>query len=361
MTRDPVRRVHQLLARCEPGDAVSHHALVLRDWFATITETTLFVERHDARTVSDARPVAELDARDDDLVVLHASVGGPLLDVFAAAPGRKALVFHNFTPANFFAEWDPPTARLLERSWAQLRLLAPIVERAAGVSAFNAGLLTAAGFAAPAVLPLAVDVDRAGALDPDTGAVLAADRDRGGARWLYVGRVSPNKAQHALVRALAVARRHHDPRARLWLVGSDFTPSYTTAVRRLAAELDVADAVELTGAVTDDALRAYYDAADVFVSASEHEGFGVPLVEAMAAGVPVVALGAAAVPATVDDAGVLVDRHDPHTIAAAVDAVLSDAALRAELARRGLARASSFSRATLAPRLHDVFGPLLDA
>jgi len=354
------RRVHQLVARCEPGDAVSAHALAMRDWFATQTETTVHVERHDDRTVAIARPIEELDCDDDALVVLHASVGGPLLDSFAAAPGRKVLVFHNFTPAHFFAEWDPPTTRVLEHSWAQLRLLAPLVEVACGVSAFNGGLLAGAGFSDPQVLPLVVEsVD--GTRDPETDDQLTRDRVRGGARWLYVGRISPNKAQHELVRALAVAHAHGDADARLWLVGSDFTPSYTAALRHLSAELGVTDAIDVTGPVSATALRSYYAAADVFVSCSEHEGFGVPLVEAMVAGVPVVARAAAAVPETVGDAGVLLDRSEPHTTALAVDAVLGDAVLRDELVRRGRVRAAAFSRAALHRRLTELFGPLLDA
>ncbi|HEX5613574.1 MAG TPA: glycosyltransferase family 4 protein [Acidimicrobiia bacterium] len=360
MTTRAPRRILQLAARYEPGDAVSDHVRALRDWFALRADTAVFVERHDARTSTDAEPIAAFDGGPDDLVVLHASVGGPLLDAFGGAPGRKALVFHNFTPAHFFAEWDPPTARLLERSWTQLRLLAPLVEVACGVSAFNARLLAALGFAAPSVLPLVVDLDLAGS-DPVTDERLAADRRGGGARWLCVGRVSPNKAQHEVVLALAVSRRSHDPDARLWLVGSDFTPSYTAAVRELAATLGVTDAIDITGPVPDAALRSYYRAADVFVSCSEHEGFGVPLVEAMAAGVPVVALGAAAVAETVADAALVLDRNDPYATALAVASVLGDVTVRTELVRRGRTRAATFTRDALDVRLGERFGRLLAA
>jgi glycosyltransferase involved in cell wall biosynthesis len=341
---------------------VSTHALALRRWLARRGASEIFVEHHDARTVAGARPLSEYPAGDGSTVLLHASVGGPLLDAYAAGRGRKLLVFHNFTPAHFFVEWDLPVARELDAAWEQLARLAPITQLAAGVSRFNADLLSGAGFGAPRVIPLVVDPSECCSdVDPATTAALARDRSRGGSRWLYVGRLSANKAQHDLVRALAVARRHLDPDARLWLVGSDFTPSYTAALRRLVGALDLTEHVVFAGSVAPAVLRSYYEAADVFVSASEHEGFGVPMIEAMLWGLPVVAYATAAVPETVGDAGVLLADKEPANLAAAVHAVLGDAEVRRVLEARGRARAAAFSPAALAARLDEVLAPELDA
>lgn len=350
--------IHQFLTRCERGDAVSTHALHLQAWFAKFAESRLFVERvHDGVT-GGARPASEYEPDDHDVVVLHAAIHSPLVDVVAGAPGRKVVDFHNFTPARFYAEWDPPVARLLERTADQLAQLAPIVDLALADSTFNAQELASLGFRHPVVVPIMTELDafdHAG--DASAAAALAADRARGGARWLFVGRVCPNKGQHHLVRALALYRRHVDPDARLWLLGSDFTPTYTDALRRLARTLGIADAIDLPGAVPFGALVEHYRAADVFVSASEHEGFGVPLLEAMHCGVPVVAHAAAAVPETVGDAAVLVASVDPGELAAAAASVTRDGALRSELVARGRRRAERFAPGAVEDRLRTVLEP----
>ncbi len=110
----------------------------------------------------------------------------------------------------------------------------------------------------------------------------------GGADILFVGRIVPSKAQHELVKALWAYRRLYDPKARLHLVGGTSSFAYTKALQEFVDDLGLSAAVRLPGEVSDAALAAYFGAADVYLSLSAHEGFGVPLVEAMVAGVPVV-------------------------------------------------------------------------
>ncbi len=169
---------------------------------------------------------------------------------------------------------------------------------------------------------------------------LAEAKAAGGADWLFVGRIVPSKAQHALVKAFWVARRFFDPSARLHLVGATPSRSYLYALRSFVADLGLSDAVRIAGEVSDAALAAYYGAADVYVSLSIHEGFGVPLVEAMRAGVPVVALDVGAVPGTLGDGGVAIDRSEPAYVAAVVQRVLGDPELRARLVEAGRRRAA---------------------
>src|SRR5207248_3376126 len=156
------------------------------------------------------------------------------------------------------------------------------------------------------------------------------------------GRLAPNKAQHDLIKALAAYRRLYDPRARLHLVGTSSSESYRTALVAYADALDLVDAVEFTGSVSDGELAAHYRAADVFVCVSEHEGFCVPLLEAMHHRLPIVAYAAAAVPETLGDGGLLLNSKDPYTVAAAVQRVVSDADLRAQLVAAGTRRLHDF-------------------
>ena len=159
---------------------------------------------------------------------------------------------------------------------------------------------------------------------------------------LYVGKISPHKAPHDLVKMLDVLRRLYDPAARLHLVGSPLGETYEPALRAFVSELGLGDAVNFAGSVTGAELEAYYRGADVFVSASDHEGFCVPLAEAMGHGLPIVAYGVTAVPETVAGAGLVLPDKSPAIFAAAVGRVLADPELtRCSLERGWRGRRSS--------------------
>jgi glycosyltransferase involved in cell wall biosynthesis len=174
---------------------------------------------------------------------------------------------------------------------------------------------------------------------------MAQRRRQGGADLLYVGKISPHKAPHDLVKMLEVLRRLYDPAARLHLIGSPLGETYEPALRGFIADLGLTDAVFLPGSVSGPELEAYYRAADVFVTASDHEGFCVPLGEAMGHGVPIVAYGIAAVPETVAGAGLVLPDKSPIPFAAAVGRVLNDDRLHETLAAAGRDRAGEFDLA----------------
>src|SRR5205085_8452889 len=112
--------------------------------------------------------------------------------------------------------------------------------------------------------------------------------------------------------------------------------------------------IVFTGYVPDDDLVALYNAADLFVSPSLFEGFGLPPLEAMACGTPVVTSNTTSLPEVVGDAALMVDPRDAEALAGAMSAVLGDDALRAQLSRRGLERAAAFAGGARARTLLDV-------
>ena len=277
-------------------------------------------------------------------LLYQSSIGSPVFDALAVRPEPKLVNYHNITPAALLSAWEPAVAYEAALGRAQLERLAPASALAVADSGYNEEELLAAGYSRTAVVPLLIDMTRAGtAPDPVVSERLAAAKSRGGADLLFVGKVSPHKAPHDLVKMLAVYRRLYDPRARLHLVGSPLGERYAAALDAFVRELGLGEAVSVTGSLPAGALESYYRAADVFVCASEHEGFCVPLVEAMGHGVPVVAYGVCAVPETVGDAGLLLDSKEPLRFAAAVARVLSDAALRDRLAVAAAARVASLS------------------
>jgi glycosyltransferase involved in cell wall biosynthesis len=180
-------------------------------------------------------------------------------------------------------------------------------------------------------------------LDRRLGDELADAKEQGGSDWLFVGQLLPHKAHEDVVKAFACYLRLFDPDARLHLVGRPSCPAYALAVRRFTEEIGIAGSVDFAGSVSPGELAAYYQAADVFVCCSRHEGFCAPLLEAMHHGVPVVAHGTAAIPETVLDAGIVLPSPAPVLIATAAQRVVSDPALREVLIDRGRDRARSFT------------------
>jgi glycosyltransferase involved in cell wall biosynthesis len=298
-----------------------------------------------------AAPLDRYRPRAGDLVVLKYTVWSEAAEWVQRAAGRHVLVYHNVTPPHFFALFDPRLARDARRGRAELTSLAPKASLGLANSDFSRQDLVAAGFARSDVLPILLDEPTA---SPDP-AVLNALAD-GRTNVLYVGRIAPNKRVERSIAAFAYYRHRIDRDARLLLVGEhDANGPYMRALRRLVGQLDLEGAVRFTGQVPADALSAYWRSAHVFLTMSEHEGFCVPLVEAMRGGVPIVARAAAAIPETAGDAALLVDEDRPELVAELLHLARSDADLRRTLVARGRARAELYApertEATLARQL----------
>jgi glycosyltransferase involved in cell wall biosynthesis len=231
-------------------------------------------------------------------------------------------------------------------------MLAPNIPFSLADSGYNAGELVECGYREAVVCPLLVDLDEYHR-PPDRATLdrLRGRREHSGAHWLFVGRVAPNKCQHDVIGAFAVYRRVFDPGARLTLVGGATSPHYLRALERMVVELELGDSVEILSGLGGAELLAHWAVTDVFVCLSEHEGFCVPVLEAMELGVPVVAYAAAAVPETLGGAGVLLENKDPLAVAEAADKAVRPGPARERLVRAGRERAENFSLANTSKAL----------
>jgi L-malate glycosyltransferase len=357
-----VTRIDQLLPRLAPRDAVGAHTLQVQAALRNAgIDSDIYAAEWDAEVKGLVR--SYLDYRDDEGVWLmyHASVGSHVAAWFGARRANKLVDYHNVTPHEYFDAWAPEITGLLVSGRHQLEDLAPMTAGAFADSSFNQAELIEAGYDPTAVVPIMVDVTRGvDVIDTTLRDELRATKRS--ADWLFVGRLAPNKAQHEVMKAFACYRRAYDPRSRLWLVGGETSAHYRAALERFADDIGLREAITFTGSVDDAQLGAYYDAADVFVCLSQHEGFLVPVLEAMAHGVPVVARATGAVPETVHDAGVLVD-SDASSIeaAAAVHRLLSDQTAREALLASGHERVEYFSVAHGRVRLLDAVGSVVGA
>jgi glycosyltransferase involved in cell wall biosynthesis len=321
------RAVHQVLATLGYGDAIGHEVLGIRRVLrAAGYDSEIFVETADPRLEDltyDYRDL--LDAsHPENLLLHHFSIGSRASRVAYALPDRMALVYHNITPPEYFVGVHK---QLVELCWKGRRELRAYVDRcdiALGDSDYNRRELEALGYVRTGVLPVVPDFSHLDVV-PDRHAVGAFDD--GWTNLLFVGRVIPNKRIENLVRIFHAYRTGFNPRSRLLIVGSyGGFDKYLAMVQGMAARLGTPD-VHFAGHVSNEELAAYYDVADLFLCASEHEGFCVPLVEAFHMRVPVLAYAATAVPSTMDGGGVLYEDRDPWHVAALADAIISDTAL----------------------------------
>jgi L-malate glycosyltransferase len=339
-------RVDQVIPSLASRDAIGVHTVTLTDALrAAGIDSDIYYGNATPDMAGIAKPLAALGAPKPRRWLLYqSSIGSPVFDVLTGRPEPKLVNYHNITPARLLADWEPHVGEEVALGRSQLERLAPHSGLAVADSGYNERELVEAGYRQTAVVPLLIDMARTGAEpDPEVAERLADAKAKGGADLLFVGKVSPHKAPHDLVKMLSVYRRLYDPRARLRLVGSPLGERYGDALARFVHSLGLDEAVSVTGSVDEGALEAHFRAADVFVCASEHEGFCVPLVEAMAHGVPVVAYGAAAVPETVGDAGLVLADKTPLRFAAAVERVMSDGDLRRRLAGTASRRVAGLS------------------
>jgi glycosyltransferase involved in cell wall biosynthesis len=325
--------IHQVLATLGYGDAIGHEVLaiqrVLRDHGY---ESEIFVETADDRLEPLTRDYRELVdfSHPDNLLFHHFSLGSKASRTAFALPDRMALIYHNITPPEYFADVNRTLARQCYRGRRELRAYAGRCDLALGDSEFNRLDLEQLGFPRTAVLPVMPDFSH---LERDPNRFLADQFDDEWTNILFVGRVIANKKIEDLIRFFHAYHSRFNPRSRLLIVGAHTGfERYLASLHQLAATLDVAQ-VHFVGHVSDEELVAYYEVADLFLCASEHEGFCVPLIEAFYKSVPVLAYAATAVPATMDGAGVLYEDKDPMHVAALMDTIISDCSLQDSIVR----------------------------
>jgi len=317
-------RVHQVLATLGYGDAIGHEVLGIQQVLRSAGyQSEIVVETADPRL----EPLT-IDYRDlvgnitpDDLLIHHFSIGSRASRTAFALPGRMALVYHNITPPEYFIGVHKDLVKLCFRGRRELTAYIDRCELALGDSEYNRRELEALGFPATDVLPVVPDFSH---LDVEPDRFLAAGFDDEWTNIMFVGRVIPNKKFEDVIRAFHAYRVRHNPRSRLLLVGSySGFERYLSMLQTLVARLATPD-VHFLGHVSNEELTALYDVADLFLCASEHEGFCVPIVESFYKRVPVLAYAATALPATMDGGGVLYDTKDPLDIARLMEAVLAD-------------------------------------
>src|ERR1700751_199011 len=329
MARRSKLNVHQFHSGTSAADAITNCMLFVQSMIRSFGfASDIFVENVDQVLSGRIRPLQDLRLGGSDILLIHHSMGHDVLPRLTELRCRKVLVYHNITPPQFFEEDDPFHAYAI-KGYAQLSLFRDIVESAIAGSSFNARELSYRGFDKVTVIPLLKDFaairDAPHSKTPyyDETAVF---------RLLFVGRLVPHKCPNELIDFVDQIRSFKRVPLELFLVGHfDAATRYKLQLDQLVRRSGLDRQVKFTGRVTDEELFGWYRASSAYVSLSEHEGFGVPLVEAMALDLPVVAYASSAVSDTLGDAGITLSEKGLDSILEPLARLYEDRRFRSEI------------------------------
>jgi L-malate glycosyltransferase len=343
--------LNQVVVGASIGDAITAHALLIRRWLREFGfESQIYAEHIHTALAGEVRPFATYrPGRHEQWLIFHHSIGSVIVNQIIELPQQLIVIYHNVTPAEFFGEVEPVWTQRLTLGREQLRLLQPRTRFGLADSFFNESELQVAGYNHTDVLPIVLDESQYNLADNEQ---LRAQFKTPAPRLLFVGKLAPHKKQEDLVKLLYYYRRI-EPEASLILVGDEWLESYHDWLKDFICTLNLQESVLITGRVSQQDMVTYYRLADLYVSMSEHEGFGKPLIESMYLDLPILAYASTAVPMTLGNASVLFHQKDFEALAEVVDILVKDQALRQRIMTRQRKQVQNYLEPQVRQRLHD--------
>lgn len=354
-------KMYQAVVTLNYGDAVGNDVMAIQQILHEEGyDTALYVENASPKIPKNAYHLyRDMPAmKKDDILIYHLSIGAQMNYDIAQKGGRKVIVYHNVTPPEFFRDYSSGTIHATTEGLKGVQFLADVADYAIADSAFNKQDLLDMGYQCPIdVCPIVIpfsDYDQ----KPDQ-AVISRYKDDGYTNLLFVGRIVPNKRQENLVRAFYYYQKYFNPKSRLFLVGNwSGMERYYNRLTDYIELLGLTDSVILPGHIKFSEILAYYHLADAFVCLSEHEGFCVPLVEAMYFNLPIIAYDTSAIGDTLGGSGLLLDSNEPGVVAAAIHHVLTDQKLRETLLAGQKRRLEDFRYASVKKRFLEILNKI---
>ena len=355
--------VHQLIAGAGIGDAITNYALEIQRIFrSTGMNSLLFApDQHIAPDLKGVKVLGLSEAlqnlKEEDILLYHYSIGSSASRVYKETSCKKLICYHNITPSKYFRNVSQSQALVLDQGREELKTLVPFTSVASAVSDFNRRELVEMGFSNTEVVPLVFPRTYL-ETKPDVN-VLDKYSD-GKTNLIFVGRVAPNKRFEDLIKAFNYYHKTEDAHSRLIMVGTYVgNEKYYTYLKCLVSDLQLSGHAVFTGHLKLADLIAYYQVGSAFLCLSEHEGFCLPLLEAMQFQLPVFALKRAAIPETMNRAGVLFDEPDFRVMAEVIHQVLQKPLLREAVLRRQNERLREYNRISLKEAFFSLFNRYL--
>lgn len=325
-------RVDQLVPAFHRGDAIGDTASHMKKFFLSQGfQSQIYCLSRDRGLEEESMLFASFpEPSPSDITILHFALPSPLTKAFMKLPSKKVLIYHNITPPEFFSEFSQEMARISQMGREELQSLVPHVSLILADSDYNRQDILKLGFKRAEVFPLFIDFEKY--KKPPSQFMYELFRDER-TNLLFVGRIAPNKKIEELIKVTFYFKKYISPLVRLIVVGKTSTiPKYYQSLVRIADEFYLMpEEICFTGHVSDEEMFALYKASDVFLSMSEHEGFGLPFIESMIFDLPIVAYDCTAVAETLGGAGVLVRDKRVDYLSELLNIVVHEAELKKKI------------------------------
>ncbi|MBC3806254.1 glycosyltransferase [Undibacterium seohonense] len=344
-----VTSIHQFSFACSTGDGVTNSLFYIRKLLREFGfHSEIYSETIPNELRSEIKDLSELVDEDGTLLLSHHCMGYDNWKWLLGLRVPKVMVYHNITPIELLPD-DGDIRRWAQLGRDQLHEWAPHFLGAIGVSSLNSEELTSNSYANVATIPLLVDFEKLRQVTPDFSGF---DEFQHTYNVLFVGRICENKKQDELIEMMHHLRYRSRSPVRLILAGAVTSGLYKAVIEKRIRELGLDAHVSFVGKVSDERLLGLYQSADVFVSMSAHEGFGMPLIEAMQYELPVIARNSSNIAATLGSGGMLLPSHtNPWEFAQAVAKLMDAPALRRQILAKQHDNLERFSKRTVLSQL----------
>lgn len=336
-------RVIQMLSTMAYGDAIGNDTIALKKVIEDLGyETAIYAESIvPPINNSIALPVSKIKECKEDIIIYHLSTGSELNYKLAEYSARKIVIYHNVTPPHFFLGNNELFYHVTKQALEGVQYLSDKVDYCLSDSDFNKQELLDIGYRCPIdILPILVPFED---YKKQPNRKIINSYQDGKTNIIFTGRIAPNKCQEDVIRAFYCYKKYFDSSARLFLVGSFKQEDiYYQRLVNYVEKLELED-VYFTGHIKFDEVLAYYKIADVFLCMSEHEGFCVPLLEAMFFDIPIIAYNCTAIPFTLSGSGIMLNEKEPIVAAKMIHLLLNDMPLREKVLHNQRIRLKDFA------------------
>ena len=321
-------KVHQIVTSLTYGDAISNETLAIKKFLNEEgIESEIYGYYHHPKLSKYFNHYSSFlsQSSKDDILIFHFSIGSPVSKTYFQAKEKKIMIYHNITPYKFFENYHRILAKECYKGRLELEKFVNKTDLGLGDSEYNRLELEELGFKKTGVLPIVMDFAK---FDRDGSKIIKSLYGDDKFNILFVGRVIPNKKIDELVKLFAIYQRYYNPNSRLIIAGEyRGFERYLSDIYQIIGKYQVKDVI-LTGHISFNDLVAFYKIADLYISLSEHEGFGVPLLEAFYNKIPVIGYDAGAVKETMNGGGIIIKEKNFGKLGALMEEIRTDNILK---------------------------------
>ena len=354
LNADKKPRIIQLVSSLNFGDAVGNDALAIkhmleRAGYATAIFTFAIHPKIKEENVYSIDLLPELT--EEDIIIYHYASEDGFRKLIEDTAAKVVLRYHNVTPPEFFHGYDEKAEIITRKGLVQIKGMRDAIDYGMVDSEQNKRDLEQMGYQCPISVVSILIPFKDYEQQPDKDVVTRYSD--GKKNIVFVGRIVPNKKFEDVIACFAAYKEKYDSSARLFLVGNyQETDIYYQYLQEYIKKCGVKDVI-FPGHIAFNAILAYYKIADLFLCMSEHEGFCVPLVEAMFFETPIVAYASTAIPGTLGGSGVLVETKEPEMVAETMNRIIRDEQYRHEIVVGQKQRLKDFSYENIKEQILD--------